>query len=94
MATVSSLASASPMAENTAETTLSASALETETWAATCVLSSDLFMRRFPGVAFERPRSMRRPLSVPRRSAARKRAARPRSGWQLRQARPELFCHR
>ena len=48
MATASSLASASPIVENKASTTALAVALDTEARAATCVLSSDLFMRLTP----------------------------------------------
>ena len=48
MATVSSLASASPIIENAVETMVSAVILETPARAATWAQSSDLFMRRSP----------------------------------------------
>ena len=54
MATVSSLASASPITENAVEMTVSAVALDTSAWAATWAQSSDLVMRRLPRVAFVR----------------------------------------
>ncbi len=72
IATISFLATASSVVENTAATTVFAAALKTEVWTATCGPSSDLFMKlssemrpesRLAGCSF----------SVARRGAARKR---------------------